>query len=151
MKPIEMMDFERFRYFYPFESRDERLTYASLFECEDGWGNLIWTLHIDLERLHKKTRRDPQYSGLQIIGVHRAASGGLRIEEVGGSQEMKERIKKAEIASFQTCEACAAIGQPVQLSGKVLGNVEPIVRVLCAEHTRARGFEAVGDGVAKAS
>jgi len=151
MSSNESMDFERFRFFYPFESKDEKLTFAYLFECEAGWSNLIWTLHVDLEKLHKKAKRDSRYVGLQIIRVRKTTSGGLAIEEVGASQEMTERIKKAEIASTQTCEVCGAIGQAVQMSGRVLGNVEPILCVLCIEHAKERGFEALRVDVTKAA
>jgi hypothetical protein len=151
MSSIESMNFERFRHFYPFESKDEKLTFTYLFECEEGWANLIWTLHVDLEKLHKKAKRDSHYVGLQIIRAHRTASGGLLLEEVGASPEMKERIKKAEKAAVRTCEVCGATGQPVQMSGKVLGNIERIVRTLCIEHAQERGFEPLGDDVARAA
>jgi hypothetical protein len=142
MKPGEM-DFERFRHFYPFEPKDERLTFVEFFEFEVGWASLLWILHADLEKLHRKAKRDSSYVGLQIIRVGRAKSGGLLFGEVGGSEEMKARIHKAEDDSLKICEVCGESGQSHRASGSVLGNVEPLFRVLCLQHAGKRGFEPI--------
>jgi len=141
MKDLQTMDFERFRVFYPFESKQESLDFVGLFDFEEGWKDVIWKLHVDLEKLHRKAKRDINYRGLQIIRVDRNNEGGIHVEHLGATQEMKDRIARAEGDSLKICEVCGQAGQSAKMIGNPLGNLEPVFRVLCEAHAEMRGFE----------
>jgi hypothetical protein len=143
MRDLETKGFERFRVFYPFESKQESLDFVGLFDFEEGWKDVIWKLHVDLEKLHKKAKRDVNYWGLQIIRIDRSNKGGIHVEHLGATQEMKDRIGKAEGDSWKICEVCGEAGQSAKMIGNPLGNLDPVFRVLCEVHAKMRGFQIV--------
>ena len=141
MKHLHKRDFEQFRAFYPFEPKQENIDFTSLFDFEEGWQDFIWKLHFDLYKLQKKAKRNTDYKGLQILRVDRSSHGGLHFQHLGASQEMKDRLERAEADSLKICEVCAGAGRPARMIGNAPGSLNPVYRVLCEAHAKVRGFE----------
>ncbi len=82
-----------------------------------GWGAIIESLVTDLFALG--------WDG-QVLQV-KEKFGGLRFYIDLGTQEIHERIHKAEDESFQVCEECGAAGTPE-------ANSRGWVKTLCPAH-----------------
>jgi hypothetical protein len=98
----------------------EPIMSAGFFECNSGWYPLLKDLIVDLIELGWDK---------QICQV-KEKFGGLRFYIYEGSDEMHERISKAENDSYQTCEVT---GKPGQLRTD-LGWIE----TLCDEEYKKR-------------
>jgi hypothetical protein len=79
----------------------EPITNAGFFECNSGWYQLLKDLIVDLIELGWDK---------QICQV-KEKFGGLRFYIYEGSDEIHERISKAENDSYQTCEVTGKPGQ----------------------------------------
>jgi hypothetical protein len=79
----------------------EPITNVGFFECDSGWYQLIKDLITDLIELGWNK---------EVCQV-KEKFGGLRFYINEGSDEMHDRISKAENDSYQTCEVTGKPGQ----------------------------------------
>jgi len=79
----------------------EPITNAGFFECDSGWYQIIKDLIVDLIELGWNK---------EICQV-KEKFGGLRFYIYEGSNEIHERISKAENQSYEICEVTGKPGQ----------------------------------------
>ena len=77
------------------------------FECGNGWINLLWKLCEDIEKLNPPKE-------FEVVQV-KEKYGTLRFYVSFGTDEIYDRIDKAEKESEHTCEWC---GEYAKLRGK---------------------------------
>jgi hypothetical protein len=97
---------DRFNFFQPTMHNPRRFWG---FECGDGWFELIWKLCEDLDEMRKHLIIIPEdpFQALQV----KEKFGGLRFYINGCSNDMFQRILKAEHDSFSICENCGKAGE----------------------------------------
>ncbi|MCA1806515.1 MAG: hypothetical protein LC687_01425 [Actinobacteria bacterium] len=92
--------FENFAFFRPDKSLQETLMSFG-FECGDGWFDLIYKLCEDLADMELPM-------DFEVIQV-KEKFGGLRFYINGATEDVFDRINKAEEESYTICENC---GEP---------------------------------------
>jgi hypothetical protein len=100
---------DRFNFFQPTMHNSKTPLSTSGFEVEDGWFDLIWKLCEDLDEMRKHLIIIPE-DPFQVLQV-KEKFGGLRFYINGCSNDMFQRILKAEHDSFEICETCGAPGK----------------------------------------
>jgi hypothetical protein len=100
------------------------------FECGDGWYNLIRKLCEDLKKMIPKQKDYQEQSDFEVVQV-KEKFGGLRFYTNWATEEMFERIEKAERDSYKICEVCGNSGS--LRKGAWL-------RTLCDYHAKAAGY-----------
>ncbi len=70
------------------------------FECEDGWFDLLWKLCEDIDKTNPP-------EGFEVCQV-KEKFGGLRFYTMCATEEIYNRISKAQDDSYNTCEICGS-------------------------------------------
>lgn len=108
-----------------------------VFECEDGWFQIIYDLSKVLENI-LEALPNPQDWNYPCATVIKEKFGELRLNLSAYPPGSQEAIDAATMMSRQTCEVC---GQ----AGRTYWNL-PWVRTLCAEHYSAKVEEYTKQG-----
>ena len=95
-----------------------------VFQCGEGWFNLLWRLCVDLEPIVTELEQE---TGEQFeVGQVREKLGTLRFYVSHHSDAINERIAEARTESAQTCETCGQPGNRLEVGGRI--------RVRCDKH-----------------
>lgn len=98
---------------FPSFFRDRETLKSSLmgfgFDCGDGWFDLIYQLCVDIQKLLEKT---PELKKDFIVIQVKEKFAGLRFYIGSATNEIFERIHKAEEDSYTICEICGKPGVP---------------------------------------
>lgn len=112
---------ERFEMFR--RTRDPRYPFPMFgFECGDGWFQLIWNLCEDLEKMDQenfdklpeevKAKSLLEQNEIRLcVDQVKEKFGSLRFYISSGTEEMYDRINKAEEDSTTICETCGKPGK----------------------------------------
>ncbi|MEN8170510.1 MAG: hypothetical protein ABFS08_09830 [Pseudomonadota bacterium] len=96
-----------------------------VFECGDGWYDIIWHLSEDITRLANDARVEiPQVS--QVKEKFGALRFYIGFKDNSISEPVHVLIREAERESTKTCEVCGAVG--------LLRNKQNWVRTTCEKH-----------------
>jgi ribosomal protein L37AE/L43A len=85
-----------------------------LFECDDGWNDLIWRLSEEIAPLvdnynNSLAKEDFNKERFGVVQV-KTKFGGLRYYTNWSIKEIDDIIEKYEIESYSTCEFCGKPG-----------------------------------------
>lgn len=90
------------------EFQRQGATLPYIFECEDGWFELLWDLSARLETMIAAVPADEQRAyGPAAV---KEKWGLLRMDLSASTPEMDAAISQAEEQSSQTCEMCGEPG-----------------------------------------
>lgn len=73
-------------------------------ECGDGWREILKPIFDYVSEYNKEHADDSQLEFMQI----KEKFGGLRVYMNFYTEELRELIEKAEMASYETCEMCGS-------------------------------------------
>jgi hypothetical protein len=98
-----------------------------IFECGDGWYNLIYNLSSDIQKICDKKLCE-QVKAAQV----KEKFGGLRYYIYGGNEQILNLIDSAEMESLTICEESGNFGELVHKGNHV--------KTLCPETAILLGY-----------
>ena len=115
--------FDEFAFFHPEKGPQETLMGFG-FECGDGWFDLIYRLCEDLVDMEVPE----DFEVLQV----KEKFGGLRFYVNGATEDVMDRINKAEEESYSICENC---GEPADGPERMKGWVSTVCEKCKPQYT----------------
>jgi len=111
-----------------------RVKMPFVFDCQDGWFDLIYKLSQDIQRVIDNTPDSTLFKDFFVMQV-KQKWGLLRYYVSYGTDEIFDLIHKAEGESGHICEIC---GKPGTLTVK-----HGFLQTLCPYHRKKKGAKEV--------
>lgn len=100
---------KRFKFYHVDKPLTESLM-AFLFECDNGWFNIIWDLSEKIEKILQKSENDYLKKYFEVVQV-KEKYGALSFYTSIANDEILDEINNAEKKSIKTCEVCGDKGE----------------------------------------